>query len=131
MKTPLDPRHARRRKIIQELFEWEARNKIKDQKSKIKNVNYDQKTRLIIKSLGKIDPLIETQASRWPKEKINMVDIAILRLAVYELVLEKKEPFKVVIDEAVELAKEFGGEGGPGFVNGVLGAVLKLGADGK
>lgn len=75
--------------------------------------------------LSKIDPLIEKSAPAFPLEGIAKIDVAILRLATFELLFEKKEPPKVIIDEAVELAKEFGGEGSPAFVNGVLGTLLK------
>ncbi len=60
-------------------------------------------------------------------DKLNGVDLAILRLAVYELIFEGAEPAKVVIDEAVELAKEFGGENSPAFVNGALGKAMSSG----
>lgn len=60
----------------------------------------------------------------WPVEKLNRIDLAILRLAIYELGNEKIPP-KVVIDEAVELAKEFGSENSSSFVNGVLGTIYK------
>ena len=58
-------------------------------------------------------------------EKINKTDLAILRLAIYEIHYDKDVPAKVAIDEAVELAKEFGAEKSPGFVNGVLGAAYE------
>lgn len=79
----------------------------------------------IIKNLTQLDKLISGAASEWPIPKIAKVDLAILRLAVYELMIDKKEPPKVVIDEAVEIAKEFGNSSSPGFVNGVLGTILK------
>lgn len=80
---------------------------------------------LIIKSfIPQIDPLIEKAAPQFPIDKIAKIDAAILRLSVYELLFEKKEPEKVVIDESVELAKQFGGEGSPSFINGVLGNLL-------
>ena len=52
--------------------------------------------------------------------------MAILRLAVYELLIEKKEPPKVIVDEAIELAKEYGGDSSPAFINGALGKVINL-----
>ncbi|MBI5356881.1 transcription antitermination protein NusB [Candidatus Collierbacteria bacterium] len=61
-------------------------------------------------------------------KRINKVDKAVLTVAIWELAIEKKTPPKVIIDEAVELAKEFGSESSPGFVNGVLGAILSRGA---
>ena len=118
MRTATDPRHEHRQKLVKELFEWEARQKlkIKSQKSKILTP--------IIDNIEEIDIIIEKNAGKWPKEKINNVDIAILRLAIFEL-NEKKVPVKVIIDEAVELAKEFGGDSSSNFVNGVLGSVVK------
>lgn len=78
----------------------------------------------VVENLGTIDKAICRHAPEWPIEKIGKVDLAILRLALYELEVDKMQPPKVIIDEAVELAKEFGGESSPAFVNGVLGAVL-------
>ena len=122
MKTALDPRHQLRQKIIQELFAWKAQSQIKNQKSKIKN--QDDKTQMIVSLLDKIDKIITNCAPEWTIDKINPVDLAILRLAVYELCFELTEPPKVIIDEAVELAKEFGGESSSSFINGALGKVL-------
>ena len=68
-----------------------------------------------------IDKYIEKAAPEFPVEKINKTDLAILRLAIYEMMIEKKEPTKVIIDEAIELAKEYGGETSPQFINGALG----------
>lgn len=78
----------------------------------------------IFKNKEEIDKYIQVAAPAWPTDKLNKIDLSILRLAISELV-EKETPPKVVIDEAVELAKEYGGENSPSFVNGVLGTVLK------
>lgn len=72
-----------------------------------------------------LDEKIQSAAPEWPVDKIAKIDLAILRLAIYELLIEKKEPPKVIIDEAIELAKEFGNDNSPKFVNGVLGTILK------
>lgn len=79
----------------------------------------------IISRLPQIDTLISSCAPQWPLPKVAKVDLAILRLAVYELCIFRKVPPKVAIDEAVELAKEFGGETSAAFVNGVLGTIAK------
>ncbi len=71
-----------------------------------------------------LDQLISKAAPAWPIEKLNRIDLAILWLAVHELKVGEVPP-KVSIDEAVELAKEFGSESSPSFINGVLGTVLK------
>lgn len=75
--------------------------------------------------MHKIDKAIETSAPQFPVDKISKIDVAVLRLAVYELLFEKSQPQKVIIDEAIELAKEFGGDKSPSFINGVLGHILK------
>ncbi|OGV89690.1 transcription antitermination factor NusB [Microgenomates group bacterium RBG_19FT_COMBO_39_10] len=116
MKTPYDPRHIRRQKAIKNLFLWSFRS---DQK--IKN----ELAKKILVNSKKINEIIVQSAPDWPIEQINRVDLAILRLAIYELVIVKKEPPKVIIDEAVELAKRYGSEKSSSFVNGVLGTVLK------
>lgn len=71
-----------------------------------------------------IDLKIQEAAPAWGIDKLNRIDLAILRLAVYELENEDTPP-KVVIDEAVELAKEYGSESSSSFINGVLGTIYK------
>jgi len=115
MKTPFDPRHIRREKAIKALFSFSFK------KGEIKN----QLAQAIIKKAKQIDKIIAEAAPEWPIDQINRVDLAILRLAVYELVIQTKEPPKVIIDEAVELAKKYGSEKSPSFVNGVLGTIFK------
>ena len=78
----------------------------------------------VYSKLDILDKEITTSAPQWPLEKLSKVDLSILRLATYEILYSETPP-KVVIDEAVELAKEFGGESSPSFVNGVLGDIFK------
>jgi N utilization substance protein B len=73
----------------------------------------------------KIDAIIRECAPQWPLDKIFKIDLVILEIAVYELLFDGQVPEKVVIDEAIELAKEFGNETSSKFVNGVLGTVLE------
>ena len=115
MKTSNDPRHQKRRDIVRCLFAY-SYNKDQDQSLSIRE---------IVKEMPKIDERIIKSAPEWPLERINKTDLAILRLAVYELNIQKKEPPKVIIDEAVELAKEFGSENSASFINGVLGNIIK------
>ena len=86
--------------------------------------SFRPKSKLVLKNLTKIDKLISQAAPDYPLVKISKIDLAILRLAVSEL-LQKTQPFKVIIDEAVELAKEYGGEASFSFVNGALGSIFK------
>ena len=102
MKAASDPRHIKRRQELKDLFAKTYRES-----------DFD----------SKIDKIIAKAAPEWPIDKINRIDLAILRLSTKEL-LEAKTPPKVVIDEAIELGKEYGSEATPGFVNGVLGTIL-------
>lgn len=120
MKTAADPRHKRRQKIVQELFAWQAQATTKTPISELP-ANSDDKTKRIVTLVKKIDEIIGRSAPEWEIDKINQIDLAILRQAVHELFFEEETPGKVVIDEAVELAKEFGNENSPSFVNGALG----------
>jgi len=71
----------------------------------------------------KLDTQIQRFAPAWPVSQIAVIDRNILRLAIYELLIDNKVPVKVAINEAVELAKSFGSDNSPRFINGVLGAV--------
>ncbi len=77
------------------------------------------------KSLPAIDAIIVETAPEWPLEQISSIDRSVLRLGVYELQFLKEVPPKVAINEAVELAKTFGGESSGKFVNGVLGTLFR------
>jgi N utilization substance protein B len=70
-----------------------------------------------------IDKVIERYAPAWPVAQMALIDRNILRLAIFEILFNNKVPVKVVINEAVELAKTFGGDNTPKFINGVLGTV--------
>jgi len=83
----------------------------------------------VIQNKEKIDRSIRNFAPAWPIEQISVVDRNILRLAIYEILLDNKVPIKVAINEAVELAKTFGSDNSSKFVNGVLGSVSTLAAD--
>lgn len=112
MKSARDPRHIKRLRVVRELFAFSFVNQ---------PISGD--TKKILDKKDKIDQKIQEAAPAWPIEKLNKIDLAILRLAVYEL--EKGEtPPKVVIDEAVEIAKTYGGDSTASFVNGVMGTIL-------
>jgi N utilization substance protein B len=73
-----------------------------------------------------LDPFIQQHAPEWPLEQMAYIDRNILRLALYEFAVDGGTPVKVAINEAVELAKMFGSDSSPRFVNGVLGALVPL-----
>ncbi|MFH1405001.1 MAG: transcription antitermination factor NusB [Patescibacteria group bacterium] len=79
----------------------------------------------VLENKEKIDEIIIQFAPDWPLETLTIVDRNILRLGVYELKFSPNVPSKVAINEAIELAKSFGGESSGKFVNGVLGAIYK------
>lgn len=114
MKTALDPRHQKRIDKMQQLFAVS-----------FGRARPHKLIAPIVESENGIDQTIAKAAPEWPIDKIAKIDLAILRLAAFELLIEKKEPPKVIIDEAIELAKEFGNANSPKFVNGVLGTILK------
>ncbi len=80
----------------------------------------------VIQNREKIDLNMQNFAPAWPIEQIPVVDRNILRLAIFEILLDNKVPVKVAINEAVELAKTFGSDNSSKFVNGVLGSVSTL-----
>ena len=114
MKTATDPRHLRRREAVKVLFAETFTPQPVPNELAVK----------ILTQKEKLDKMIEAAATQWPIDKLNRIDLAILRLAVYELENEDTPP-KVVIDEAVELAKEYGSESSSSFINGVLGTIYK------
>lgn len=117
MKLKSDPRHLARVKALKTLFAETFAPQTKEK---------SQLTQLVMKNLQSIDKLIETNAPAWPLSQISPADLAVLRLAIFELLFQKrKEPYKVVVDEAVELAKEFGSDSSGAFINGVLGTIIK------
>lgn len=79
-----------------------------------------EKVQKIASKIEEIDGLINEHTIRWKTSRMNKVDLTILRLAVYEMRWDEDVPTGVAIDEAVELAKKYGSEDGPSFVNGVL-----------
>ncbi|MDP3724336.1 MAG: transcription antitermination factor NusB [bacterium] len=114
--APSDPRHLRRMHMMQALFMWDFNRE---------NNKLSADLLPIVKHMTEIDALISKTAPEWPLVQLHKIDLAILRLAIYELLHEKKTPPKVVIDEAVELAKAFGGDNAKSFVNGVLGTIAR------
>lgn len=113
---------------MQTLFAWEynhgKKGVVKSDQEIIDPENL-KKVDEIVASVDKIDRLIERAAPQRPILQINKIDLAILRLAIFELIMKKEVPPKVVIDEAIELAKEFGSDSSPLLVNGALGKIME------
>jgi N utilization substance protein B len=113
MKTVNDPRHKTRVSRVQSLFSYTFQS----------SADYPEISD-ILSRLSSIDSCIAKAAPEWPLPKINKLDLAVLRMSTYEL-LYSDVPKKVIIDEAVEIAKTYGSENSSSFVNGVLGTILK------
>lgn len=141
-------RHLARSIAMQSLFEWDFYKRPADMLDAIVGRNkaefgpgleeeYEFIDRLVngtVEHLDRIDEIIKEAAPAWPIDQITAVDRAVLRLGLYELLFGKHEevPPKVAINEAIELAKAFGGDSSGKFVNGVLGTVYReIGEPGK
>jgi len=137
-------RHLSRTIALQTLYEWDFKGKkekdlLENLKQNIKEFapDFDDKgfARSIIegvlKNINEIDKTIEKYAPEWPLEQITIVDRNVLRIGIYELKYNKEIPPKVAINEAIELAKGFGGQSSGKFVNGVLGAIFRDMGEGK
>jgi N utilization substance protein B len=77
----------------------------------------------VLQKKSELDSLIKKFAPAFPMEQMSVIDRNILRLAIFEILFNNKTPFKVAINEAVELAKEFGSDSSPRLINGVLGSI--------
>jgi len=118
----MDPRHLKRIKIVQNLFAHTFQSEDHSFQMPHKEVT---ETEDVLSHQAEIDTYIHKYAPKYPLAKMGKLDICILRLALYELIFApEKEPSKVVINEAVEIAKELGNERSFAFVNAVLGSVM-------
>jgi len=130
-------RHLARAIVLQSLYEWDFHDhavdahaivlrNIQEFAEKIDEKTFAEKLILgIMEHREVIDTTITTFAPDWPLTKITIVDRNVLRIGTYELLFDEEIPSKVAINEAIELAKTFGGESSGKFVNGVLGAVFR------
>jgi transcription antitermination protein NusB len=131
-------RHLSRTIALQSLYQWDFQEQDDKRMSEIVEFNrrefapkFDDEgfvNKLIngvMENREQIDGIITTFAPSWPLDTITIVDRNVLRLGVFELKIAEEIPAKVAINEAIELAKGFGGQSSGRFVNGVLGAIYK------
>ena len=134
-------RHLGRIVVLQTLYEFDFRKESKDPNVSVEDIlerNINRYSETIedkdfirklalgsVKDINKLDETIQPIAPEWPIEQIARVDRNILRMSVWELTNSKDVPPKVVINEAVELAKSFGSDNSSKFVNGVLGTAYR------
>lgn len=132
-------RHLARSIVLQSLYEWDFSNKEKDLVQIVQR-NMDEfgpginepefvwkMVKGIVDNISEIDAIISKSAVEWPFAQIALVDRNVLRIGVYELLYvdHNEVPYKVAINEAIELAKNYGGANSGKFINGVLGTVYK------
>ena len=109
-----------RKELREHIFKMLFQIEFKKDKKYIQN-----KYEAVVSRVPEIDRILNENAKGWKTSRMNKVDLTILRLAVYELKWDDEIPVGVAINEAVELAKRFGGDDSPAFVNGVLGRVAE------
>ncbi len=139
MKKSTDPRHLARVLALQELFaKYFLANPDTTETISVSELasigdikEYDKvlREKIILgvkENKESIDELIAKYAPQWPIQQMKLVDLQILRIAILEGFIEKITPPKVAIDEAIEIAKDFGGDSSGKFVNGVLGAIFEV-----
>ena len=131
-------RHLARSLVLQSLYEWDFHHQEKSRALEIIERNLkefapelDERPFTLALAKGvtdhqeEIDQAIGHFAPDWPIERITTIDRNVLRMGIFELMFDTQIPSKVAINEAIELAKTFGGESSGKFVNGVLGAVFR------
>ena len=128
-------RHLSRIIALQTLYEWDFRPEADVRRLtnlNVENFNESVDTEFIervtsgvITQVDRLDQIIAKAAPEWPVEQIAAIDKTILRMAIYEMQHEQDTPPRVVINEAVELAKAFGGDNSSKFINGVLGTLYR------
>ena len=128
-------RHLSRTVAMQSLYEWDFHRdqdiekiakRVMDPVKKDVDVEYTMRVlKGTMENVDEIDKLITDAAPEWPLDQISIIDKSILRLAGYELLKDDDIPPKVAINEAVEIAKTFGGENSSKFINGVLGTLYR------
>ena len=134
----MSSRHMARSIVMQSLYQWDFRGIDNVDIEEIakqniaefgigldeENIGYIEETiKAIIENKAEIDKKIEEYSLDWKLEQMALVDRNVLRIGVYELFFNKEIPEKVAINEAIEIAKNFGGQSSGKFVNGILGAM--------
>lgn len=139
-RTPNEARHQARETALQMLYQWEVGRlsmyevrqtfwthapdglePLAEEQRAFATVLADG----VAARVGEIDPLIVEAAEHWRIERMNVMDRLVLRLAVYEFLHEPATPAKVIINEALELARSFSSDEAVGFINGILDAIRR------
>ena len=128
-------RHLSRIIVLQTLYEWDfrpeadlielAKLNVENFPEPVDEAFIERVVNGVIEHVSELDTVIARAAPEWPVEQIASIDKTVLRIAIYELAHEEETPPRVVINEAVELAKAFGGDNSSKFINGVLGTLYR------
>ncbi len=116
MKTAADPRHLNRIKAFKQVFAKSFLDQVVDNELAIGVLSHKEE----------IDEIVKKCAPEWPLSQINRVDLSVMELAIFELLYKSDVPTKVVLDEAIEIAKRYGGQNSSSFVNGALATALNF-----
>ncbi len=133
----MSKRHLARSIVMQVLYQWDFRGKpsaalpaiILQQMKEFgtglnDEVSYiDETINGVVDNVDEIDAVIKQYASHWPIDQMDIVDRNILRIGIYEMKFNDAVPAKVAINEAIEMAKSYGGQSSSKFVNGILGGI--------
>ena len=133
---PSDPRTRARWLAVQALYEWDTSghdplealgHRLEDRPDKR---SVEMRARALVAGvrdrLPEVDAMLRQAAPQWTPDQMAVVDRNIIRVAIFEVLFDNKTPVRAALNEAVELAKTFGAEGSPRFVNGVLGGVASM-----
>lgn len=121
MKTQADPRHLRRIRLLKAIYSYQY------SKTKFPPLNPSDRA-TINRLLARIDFInqhINRLSTKFGVDKMAKIDLSILQLGIFEFLIAKTAPAKVIIDECIELAKEFGGINSSALINGILGKLLE------
>ena len=135
-ELPSDPRRRSRWIAVQALYEWDTSghdpleavaHRLEDEPGTNRVGTFARELVAGVRERqNEIDAVLARAAPQWPVDQMAVVDRNIIRVATFEVLFDNKTPVRAALNEAVELAKTFGGEGSPRFVNGVLGGVASM-----
>jgi N utilization substance protein B len=140
-RPPRESRHRAREAALQMLYQWEVgRVSMYEVRQTFWEHEPDGEKPLaddlrefattladgVAARVGELDPMIADAAEHWRVERMNVMDRLVLRLAVYEFLYERATPGKVIINEALELARTFSGDNSVRFINGILDAIRRM-----
>ena len=135
-----EPRHRAREAAVQMLYQWEVGRSSLDEvletywmhdDAQVTSLSDDHRAFAqklaagVVDTVGNIDPVIAESAEHWRIERMNVMDRLILRLAVYEFLHQPETPARVIINEALELARTFSNDDSVRFINGILDAIRR------